>query len=192
MLNFQEKKNNVGTRHSPRKFAQKRVKLLPEIRNNVIPRTMAIVYSADMPHSGDQKKLGARKRENADGDGDKMKCNGSHSTATDRSFFQRISRTARNFGPRREEGGKKAALFCKRRDARPGKKCSRQKRSITQYPAWYYRKTCHLLCLWSNWKRGTYKPKTQLRWNNLINSILVHFRWKDKYWISIFLILFKF
>lgn len=59
---------------------------------------MAIVYSTDMPYSRDQTMARARKRENADGAVDKMKCNGSRSTATDRSFFQRISRVARNFG----------------------------------------------------------------------------------------------
>lgn len=59
---------------------------------------MVIVYSADMLYWKDQTMAGARKRESADGAEDKMKCNGSHSTATDRSFSQRISRVARNFG----------------------------------------------------------------------------------------------
>lgn len=85
---------------------RERAILLSRIRNNVILRTMAIVYPADTPHPRDQKRPDARKREPADGDGDKMKCNGSHSTATDRSFFQRISRAARNFGSRRGWGGK--------------------------------------------------------------------------------------
>lgn len=67
--------------------------------------------------SRDQTK--ARKRENADGTVDKMKCNGSHSTATDRSFFQRISRVARNFGL---WWSKVKESFCKRRDTRLKKK----------------------------------------------------------------------
>lgn len=60
------------------------------------PLTMVIVYSTDASHSRDQKELYARtKRENAERvakgvEGVKMKCNGSHSTATDRSLFKRI------------------------------------------------------------------------------------------------------
>lgn len=87
-------------------------------RNNIILCTMAIVYSADMPR---EIKRRHGKRENADGAVDKMKCNGSHSTATDRSFFQRISRVARNFGL---WWSKVRESFCKRRDTRLKKNVS--------------------------------------------------------------------
>jgi hypothetical protein len=81
-----KKRGHQETLDPPR--VENDVVLLAEARNNVTLRTMAIVHLADVPDSRDQKKAGARKRENADGAGDKMKCNGSHSTATDRSFFQ--------------------------------------------------------------------------------------------------------
>lgn len=127
-----EREIDVGTWHSPRKCIPK--------KSQIISGDQKQRYTA---HNGDRlfcrhaslersKEAGrAEKGERWWGDGDKMKCNGSHSTATDRSSFQRISRTTRNFGSRREKGGKKAALFCKRRDAgREKNVLSRNDRSL--------------------------------------------------------------
>jgi len=56
---FNEGKEMLNTK------IEKRSVLLSATRNNIILRTMAIVYFVDMLHSRDQKKAGARKRENA-------------------------------------------------------------------------------------------------------------------------------
>jgi len=47
--------------------------------------------------SPEKSKGGRRKKENANEARDKIKYNESHSTITDRSFFQRISRAICNF-----------------------------------------------------------------------------------------------